>query len=132
MQVISRAKVLARTPLLGIAMLAAGLMSGCAEMARWQEMATPAPAPRPAPVAVRPPVNDPLAAFAASAAPGAQASMPGGGSVRLARAYTAASGRECRELLLGQGVEERGATYCREEQGWVAARPLLRGGTARP
>ena len=43
----------------------------------------------------------------------------------------AASGRECREVLIGTGLAERARLVCRGEGGWVPARPLLSGG-ARP
>lgn len=69
---------------------------------------------------------DPLAAFAASAGPGQEGSV-NGERVRLARAYNAASGRECREMLLGSGQRERAAVACREADGnFISARPLLR------
>ncbi len=114
------------------ALLGLGLLAGCAMPAMPSfgpgETATPAAAapatpPRPA---------DPLAGFVATAAPGSTAEVPGFGPVRLARSYTAASGRECREVMLGRGAEERAALYCRGPQGWVPARPLLRSGTLRP
>ncbi|MBP0491197.1 hypothetical protein [Roseomonas indoligenes] len=78
---------------------------------------------------------DPLAAFAARAEPGQTETVSGSAGVttaRLTRVYNAASGRECRELQFGSaGVPggAPGATYCNDPtQGWVAARPLLRGG----
>ena len=80
---------------------------------------------------------DPVTAFAAAAAPGSEtvAVLPeAGGSarLRLLRAYTAASGRECREVLIGTGLSERTRLVCRQEGGgWAPARPLLSGG-ARP
>lgn len=89
-----------------------------------------------APVATLPP--DPVAAFAASAVPGSETVAPvpdagGGARLRLLRAYNAASGRECREVLIGTGLAERTRLVCRNEGGgWVAARPLLSGGGARP
>lgn len=85
----------------------------------------PAPAPQP---------TDPLAAFAATATPGAQVQLALDGvstPARLQRVYMAASGRECREVLLGTGVEERSATLCRGAEGWQSARPLLRGSGPR-
>ncbi|MBX6376765.1 MAG: hypothetical protein IRZ13_21370 [Acetobacteraceae bacterium] len=86
--------------------------------------------------------TDPLAAFAAQARPGAEATVadPATGRavrVRLVRAYAAASGRECREVaLLGTGVSVAGGggprrLICRGEGGvWTEARPLLRSGIA--
>ncbi|MCO6419276.1 hypothetical protein JYK14_24400 [Siccirubricoccus sp. KC 17139] len=78
---------------------------------------------------------DPLAAFAATAAPGSQGSVALAGTgqvarVRLLRSYVAASGRECREVLVGSGYDERSRLICQGETGWVEARPLLRGGAA--
>jgi hypothetical protein len=94
------------------------------------QTATPA-----APSAATP--ADPLVAFAATAAPGARGNItaPDTGRatpVRLTRAYNAASGRECREVLLGAGAEERARLVCATEGGWAAARPLLQGGAGRP
>jgi hypothetical protein len=81
-------------------------------------------------VAVAPAVPvaaDPLALFAASAAPGRTGSVQGE-PARLVRSYNAASGRECREILLGSGASERTAVACRTpEGGFASARPLLRG-----
>ncbi|GAA0578722.1 hypothetical protein GCM10009416_16480 [Craurococcus roseus] len=79
---------------------------------------------------------DPVVAFAASAMPGAEtvAVVPeAGGSarLRLLRSYAAASGRECREVLIGTGLAERTRLVCRDDGVWAPARPLLRGG-ARP
>ena len=81
---------------------------------------------------------DPVAAFAAAAVPGSEtvAVLPetgGSARLRLLRSYNAASGRECREVLIGTGIEERSRLVCRHESGvWVPARPLLTGGGARP
>ena len=79
---------------------------------------------------------DPVVAFAASASPGAEtvAVLPetgGSARLRLLRSYAAASGRECREVLIGTGLAERTRLVCRDDGGWTPARPLLRGG-ARP
>ena len=78
---------------------------------------------------------DPIAAFAASARPGAESRIVlangQSASVRMLRSYTAASGRECREVLVGTGSTQRTQLVCQAEAGgWVAARPLLRGGVA--
>lgn len=70
---------------------------------------------------------DPLADFASTANPGSVGTV-NGERARLARAYNAASGRECREIILGYGNNERAAVACREADGrFVSARPLLRG-----
>jgi hypothetical protein len=80
---------------------------------------------------------DPVTAFAASASPGSEtvAVLPetgGSARLRLLRSYAAASGRECREVLIGTGLAERTRLVCRDDGGWTPARPLLRGGGARP
>ena len=67
------------------------------------------------------------------AQPGQQASLPlpdGGrvASVRVVRAYDAASGRPCREVQIGGAPGSR--VYCQDPAlGWVPTRPLLSGGT---
>lgn len=77
---------------------------------------------------------DPVVAFAARAAPGAETSLvlPESGRpvrVRLLRDYAAASGRPCREVIVSSGLGDRSRVLCRDAQlGWVEARPLLRGG----
>jgi hypothetical protein len=80
-------------------------------------------------------ITDPVAAFAAQSRPGAQGTVTLAGgqsaSVRLVRAYQAASGRECREVLVGSGMAERAQLVCATEGGgWAPSRPLLRGGAA--
>jgi len=76
---------------------------------------------------VVPRADDPLAAFAATARPGEPGTVQGQ-PARLLRIYNAASGRECREILLGSGVTERTVVACRTDDGsFVSARPLLRG-----
>ena len=84
-------------------------------------------------VAPPPAPTDPLLAFAATAAPGAE-SVVEGQRVRISRAYVAASGKECRELMIGIGASERSDLVCRDEvTGWARVRPLLRGaGAVRP
>ena len=68
------------------------------------------------------PAGDPVATFAAS---GGQ----GGGGMRLGRTYYAASGRECREVLMGGGMGERTQVACRQPDGsYASTRPLLQGG----
>jgi hypothetical protein len=81
--------------------------------------------------AVAAPISDPVVAFAAAASPGAEDSVMLAGtgqaaSVRLVRAYAAASGRECREVQVrtGGGTETR--LLCRAGSGWREARPLVR------
>ena len=89
-----------------------------------------APAAR---TAAAPAPSDPLLAFAARAQPGAQESLTLAdgqpASVRLVRAYHAASGRECREIAVGAGMSERSRLVCGSAtSGWVETRPLLPGG----
>lgn len=111
------------------AMLLAGLLGGCAAGGTARQAAVP-PAP--------PPSADPVVAFAAQAEPGSESRilLAGGQSTtaRLARSYNAASGRECREVLLGTGASQQSRLVCQADHGgWVAARPLLRGaGASRP
>ncbi|MBB5689399.1 hypothetical protein GXW77_15700 [Roseomonas alkaliterrae] len=52
--------------------------------------------------------------------------------VRLVRAYAAASGRECREVLVGTGGGGTSRLLCRAGEGWREARPLITAGTGRP
>lgn len=111
------------------ALLIAGVLGGCAAGGAGPQAAVNTAPPPPA---------DPVVAFAAQAQPGAESRilLAGGQSTtaRLARSYNAASGRECREVLLGTGASQQSQLVCQADHGgWVAARPLLRGGTvARP
>jgi len=88
--------------------------------------ATPFADPR-SPIAGVPRGPDPVAVFAATAGPGSVGSV-NGEQARLTRVYNAASGRECREIILGFGGSERAAVACREADGnFVSSRPLMRG-----
>jgi hypothetical protein len=70
---------------------------------------------------------DTLGDFVASASPG-QTGTVNGESARYTRTYNAASGRECREITLGYGGNERVAVACRRPDGsFASSRPLLRG-----
>ena len=115
----------ARVRLAGLAMML-GPLAGCAAMMPGGSVGTAAQ-----PVAAAEPMS-PLVAFAAAAQPGSETTlgMPGGGiaRVRLLRAYNAASGRECREVLIGSGLDERTRLVCGADGQWAEARPLLRGG----
>jgi hypothetical protein len=98
-------------------------------------LALSACAPGEAPPATAAPARpaDPLAVFAAEAVPGAtgRVVLADGRSVaaRVTRSYAAASGRECREVLVMDQPAGRSALYCRDEAaGWQASRPLIRGG----
>ncbi|WP_158292416.1 DVU3141 family protein [Paracraurococcus ruber] len=103
------------------------LLAGCA---------AGGPAAPGAPAAATPAPRDALGRFLAGAAPGQQGSvtLEDGRTtrVRVVRAYAAASGRQCREVLLGEGVGGRASLLCEAEGNWVAARPLLLGSSARP
>ncbi|WP_137126485.1 DVU3141 family protein [Roseomonas sp. HF4] len=106
----------------GGATVAALVLVGCAETGGPAADATDA---------VAAPISDPVVAFAAAASPGAEDSVVLAGtgqtaSVRLVRAYAAASGRECREVQVrtGGGTETR--LLCRAGAGWREARPLVR------
>jgi len=82
---------------------------------------------------------DPLAAFVAGSGPGARGMVVlEDGSrypARIGRSYVAATGRECREVMLGSGRGERASLVCQggPETGgaWVVVRPLLGGGSLR-
>jgi hypothetical protein len=120
-------------------MLVGLVLAGCAtmpSMPRFGAAQTQAANAGPAQVVALATPADPVAAFAASAAPGteAQVVLEGGRSarLRLLRAYNAASGRECREVLIGAGLDERSSLVCLQDGAWVTARPLLRGGFRRP
>ncbi|MBL6076589.1 hypothetical protein JMJ56_01145 [Belnapia sp. T18] len=116
-----------RTRMMGLAVtvLGLGLLTGCTTLT-----APGAGAPA-APVILAEPM-DPLVAFAATAQPGAETTLAlasgGPTRVRVLRAYNAASGRECREVLVGSGLGERARLVCGAEGQWAEARPLLRGG----
>lgn len=122
---------------LPVVLLAAILLSGCAGGLGLGSLG--ASGGSAAQAAAAPPMpQDPVAAFAAQARPGAagRITLADGqpADVRLVRSYAAASGRECREVLVGAGMAERSQLVCATEAGsWAPARPLLRGGgTARP
>jgi hypothetical protein len=73
---------------------------------------------------------DPLAAFAMAHPPGHEGSVEINGvaePARVLRAYHAASGLECREVMLGSLGQERAQLACGQE----LAQPLLRGSGRR-
>ena len=113
-----------------LAVLVPAVLAACGSLPLGGESREPVPA------AAAPP-QDPLAAFAAQAVPGAESRIvladgqPA--QVRMVRSYYAASGRECREVLVGLGLTQRGQVVCRADGGaWAASRPLLPGaGTGR-
>jgi len=109
------------------AVLGALLLGACESVLPGTQATTRAAPPSP---------TDPLIAFAAQATPGAERSIVlADGSpalVRMTRSYYAASGRECRELLVGAGMAQRVQLVCAGEDGaWAASRPLLQGGGVR-
>ena len=117
-----------------VILLALATLSGCGTVSGYMPSFAPDPGrtlsqaglPLPA-IAATGPAGDPVALFAAGGAPG-----PGGalGGMRLGRTYHAASGRECREVLLGGGMAERAQVACRQPDGtYASTRPLLQGGT---
>ncbi|PZP47786.1 MAG: hypothetical protein DI601_02725 [Azospirillum brasilense] len=112
------------------------LLAGCGGRGiglTWE--AAPAAASAASPNLPMPPARqaDAIGAFVGQAQPGQQASLPlpdGGrvASVRVVRAYDAASGRPCREVQIGGAPGSR--VYCQDPAlGWVPTRPLLSGGT---
>jgi hypothetical protein len=118
-----------KAPRIVVTLLAVAVLGGCAGVGPVRQATVPA-AP--------PPPTDPVVAFAAQAQPGSESRilLADGQSTtaRLARSYSAASGRECREIMLGTGAGQHSRLVCQAENGgWVATRPLLRGGaTGRP
>jgi len=123
-----RDRILRSRPLRLPLLLGALLLGGCSMMPGSATTTPVAAAPPPVP-------TDPVVAFAATNQPGAQASLALAGGrtpVRVARSYYAASGRECREVLVGAGPGARSQLVCQGEGGaWAASRPLLRGGSLR-
>lgn len=111
-----------------VAMLLA--LAGCAGAPQPATLGA-APAAEVAPVR-----QDPLGRFVAAAAPGQEGTVTladgRAARVRVLRAYAAASGRECREVLVGDGGAGRAILLCQADGQWVAARPLLGGGAPRP
>ncbi len=75
-------------------------------------------------------ILDPIAAFAADPPPNGQGqvSLPDRNeavTLRLVRQYSAASGRECREVRVSQRSGETARLFCRAGPGWIEARPLM-------
>lgn len=111
----------------GLGAMLLGLIAACAETATAPQAVVEPAAP----------ISDPVVAFAAAASPGAEdtvvlAETGQSARVRLVRAYAAASGRECREVLVRAGGGSRSRLLCRAGEGWREARPLIGGGTGRP
>lgn len=78
--------------------------------------------------------QDALGRFVAAAGTGQEGVVTladaGATRVRVVRAYAAASGRNCRELLMGEGIGGRTSLLCEADGHWVPARPLLLGSAA--
>ncbi len=96
------------------ALVVAALVAGCAEPGTMM-----APGAGEGPAAI----SDPVVAFAAAALPGAEDSvvLPSTGQtaqLRLVRAYSAASGRECREVLVRTGGGAQTRLLCSAGSGW--------------
>jgi hypothetical protein len=75
-------------------------------------------------------ILDPVAAFAADPPPNGQGQifLPERNepvTLRFVRQYSAASGRECREVRVAQRSGETVHLFCRAGPGWIEARPLL-------
>jgi hypothetical protein len=114
-----------------VLVLGAGLLAGCAGNGAGPSTGVGAAA------GAAVPIDDPVVGFAATAAPGAEDTVRLAGTgqtarVRLVRAYAAASGRECREVMVAAGGGTQSRLLCRAGEGWREARPLLRDGTGRP
>ncbi len=75
--------------------------------------------------------TDPIAVFALNTPAGGSGVVNMGGvsqSARVQRVYHAASGRECREVVLGSGGAERAQVVCTDAAvGTRLTPPLLRG-----
>jgi hypothetical protein len=108
-----------------IGLLALALLPGCGM--QWPDLSPVASSTAAPVVSTVPRGPDPLGDFAETATPGS-VGMVNGERARLVRAYNAASGRECREIILGSGGGERAAVACRNGAGqFVSSTPLLRG-----
>ena len=75
-------------------------------------------------------ILDPIAAFAADPPPNGQGQvfLPERNepvTLRFVRQYSAASGRECREVRVAERTGETARLFCRAGAGWIEARPLL-------
>lgn len=83
------------------------------------------------------PITDPVVAFAAAGAPGSEESvlLPSTGQsarLRMVRAYAAASGRNCREVLVRTDGSTQTRLICGAGERWREARPLIQGSAAQP
>jgi hypothetical protein len=108
---------------MSMALLTLVALAGCSGMGGvgGQGDATAAPPGR---------ILDPIAAFAADPPPSGQGQvfLPERNepvTLRFLRQYSAASGRECREVRVAQRSGETARLFCRAGPGWIEARPLL-------
>src|SRR5438552_17795 len=90
------------------------LLAGCGADRQAGTLAT-----APAPAAAQ---QDPLGRFVATAAPGQSGTVVladgRAAEVRVVRAYAAASGRECREVIVGAGNAGRASVLCQADGQW--------------
>jgi len=117
--------------LLACTLLMAGCGSSIPGSAMFSALSSPAvPPPVGGTLAATVTPSDPLAAFAMATPAGNSGSVSVNGIVqpaRVVRVYHAASGRECRELVLGAGGGERAQVVCSDpEAGLRLTPPLLR------
>jgi hypothetical protein len=107
----------------GFMVLALLLLAGCGTMGEGTGAAN-------SPMAPPSRILDPIAAFAADPPASTEAQVfladsNESATLRIVRQYSAASGRECREVR----VTKRGGSslrlYCRAGAGWIEARPLI-------
>lgn len=117
-----------RRRLLGLAVLSLPplLLGGCGAI----QPAAPVAAPEP----MR--ILDPVTAFAADPPPNGEGMVQLADTgemarLRLVRQYTAASGRDCREVRIARRGGDQSRLFCRAGTGWIEARPLLSQAAAR-
>ena len=84
-----------------------------------------------------PQILDPVGAFAANPPPSGEgqvqlADTGEAARLRLVRQYSAASGRECREVRVSRRSGDQNRLFCRAGAGWIEARPLLSQPVGRP
>jgi len=105
---------------LAVLLLALVPMAGCGGMVGRGDTTVAPPAP----------ILDPIAAFAADPPAAAQAQVFLADrnetvTLRMVRQYSAASGRECREVRVSQRGGDKLRLFCRAGPGWIEARPLV-------
>jgi hypothetical protein len=107
----------------GFVVLALLMLAGCGTMGEKTGAANNSVAPPSR-------ILDPIAAFAADPPANAQAQVflaegNESATLRIARQYSAASGRECREVRVTKRGGDSLRLYCRAGAGWIEARPLI-------